>query len=197
MKLYTEIPEHCYPIDYTIDRKEFNNSIEILLKRLSFDSESVSDSVFGINLNHVPGLTGTDRYTKYVSKRSTLLTDNITERDFTEYLTELNDLYVGQVIADIKKQHGNNFQGRTNLIWRRPESVLDMHLDKHVESRYHIPIVTHEDCYWKFMYNDELCRIHMPADNKVWFVDVGSLKHGIFNESAVTRCHLIMSSVYE
>ena len=133
MKLCTEIPDYCYPIDYTIDRKEFNNSIEILLKRLSFDPHVVSEPVFGMNLNHLPELTGVDRYTKYTNKRSTLLEHGITEHDFTEYLTELSDLYVGQVISDIKKQHSKDFQGRTMLLWRRPDTVLDMHLDTYLD----------------------------------------------------------------
>lgn len=191
-KSFPWLPHHCYPIDYTIDRDKFNESVEILLKRLSINYDSQSH--FSINLSHLPKATGTDRWQKFTGYREEYEKHGVTEKNFTEDLEEIKDLYIGQVISEVRKQHKGKLQGRNQLIWLGAGRVYSLHQDLHSPIRYHIPFVTHKDCYWKFVVDKVICQIHMPADNRVWFVNTATLMHTVVNDSPISRCHLLISS---
>jgi len=190
-----QIPKLCYPIDYTIDRTLFNDSFKILLERLSITYNDTS--WFSINLTHLPGLQGSDRWNKWTEKHKILKNAGVNELDFSEHLLEMQDLYIGQVIQEIENRHATKFQGRTQLIWLGPGASYPIHIDTHSSARYHIPIITNEKCYWEFLMFEKSYRLHMPVDNRVWFVNPRLKAHSFHNDSNTTRCHLVMSSSAE
>ena len=168
--------------------------MEILLDRLNI--QYTSKSYFTINLSHPLDVTGPDRWLKYTEDLAKLNEMyKIGERRFTKNLEETKDLYIGQVIQEVKKQHKGKCQGRNQLIWLGPGASYSFHQDHHAPARYHIPFITHEDCYWNFVYNGEILKLHMPADQQVWFVNTKRLIHTFVNDSPISRCHLMISSV--
>jgi len=186
------IDKLCYPIDYTIDRERFKNSFDILLKRI--EVAYTDNSWFSVNLTHLPGLTGSDRWNLYSGNHSAVHANNVSETDFTEHLAEMEDLYIGQVIRDIQNLHSGVFQGRIQLVWLGPNQKYPLHRDLHTTSRYHVPVITNEKCFWVFKKDSELYSLHMPADHRVWFVDPTQILHTFVNDSNTARCHLIMTS---
>jgi hypothetical protein len=130
---------------------------------------------------------------KFTGKHNVLKNAGVNETDFTEHLEEAKDLYIGQVIRDVIAQHRGQFQGRTQLIWLGAGKLYPIHRDLHTPSRYHIPLVTNPGCYWKFLLDDERI-LHMPADDRVWFVNPVRLSHTFVNNSSTSRCHLVMTS---
>jgi hypothetical protein len=186
------IDKLCYPIDYAIDREKFNHSFEILLTRIGVTYNARSH--FSINLTHLPGLTGTDRWQKHTGDHPVLEAEGIDETEFTEHLSEMSDLYIGQVIRDIQNLHNGVFQGRIQLIWLPPGSSYPMHRDTHTTSRYHIPVITNMECFWIFKKDSERFKLRMPADSRVWYVDPTHILHTFINNSDTTRCHLVMTS---
>ena len=191
MNTITHVPNLCYPIEYRIDRQRFDESFYTLLERLDVTFDN--DSRFSINLTHLPGLTGRDRWGKFWGGHEVLKKVGINETDFTEHLEEAKDLYIGQVIRDVIAQHKGTFQGRIQLIWLGAGLDYPIHRDLHTPSRYHIPVITNPKCYWKFLHNG-IQRLHMPADDRVWFLDPINLSHTFVNSSNTTRCHLVMTS---
>jgi hypothetical protein len=192
MNTITHVPNLCYPIEYKIDRPRFNESFEILLERLGVTYDN--NSHFSVNLTHLPGLTGRDRWAKFTGKHTVLKAAGINEADFTEHLEEAKDLYIGQVIRDVIAQHQGTFQGRIQLIWLGSGMKYPIHRDLHTPSRYHIPIITNPDCYWNFSRVSQILKLHMPADERVWFLDTVNLSHTFINDSDFNRCHLVMTS---
>jgi hypothetical protein len=192
MLTVTQIDKFCYPIEYRIDRKKFQNSFYILLNRLNITYND--SSWFSINLTHLPNLQGKDRWQKHTGKHNIVKLEGVDEADFVEHLSEMKDLYIGQVIKDIQKQHTGIFQGRIQLVWLGPNASYPLHKDLHTTSRYHIPLITNENCYWIFEKNKKKYQLHMPVDNRVWFVDPTNILHTFINNSNTTRCHLIMTS---
>jgi len=195
MRTVTQIDKFCYPIEYKIDREKFQNSFYILLDRLNItDITYDSNGWFGINLTHLPGLEGSDRWQKHIGNHSVVKSEGVNETDFVEHLLEMKDLYIGQTIKDVQKQHAGIFQGRVQLIWLGPNTSYPLHKDLHTTSRYHIPLITNENCFWIFKDNTEDYQLHMPADNRVWFVDPANILHTFINNSNTARCHLVMTS---
>jgi hypothetical protein len=192
MHTVTQIDTYCYPIKYRIDREKLQNSFHILLDRLNVTYNN--SSRFSINLTHLPGLVGQDRWKKYTGNHTTVKSEGVDEADFVEHLSEMKDLYIGQVIQDIQEQHTGIFQGRIQLIWLGPNSSYPLHKDLHTTSRYHIPLITNEHCFWIFTTETDEYRLHMPIDNRVWFVDPKNIAHTFINNSNTTRCHLVMTS---
>jgi Aspartyl/Asparaginyl beta-hydroxylase len=188
----THIEQLCYPIDYAIDRKKFDDSFITLLSRLGITYDH--NSAFSVNLTHLPGLSGTDRWKQYTGDHPTFKTEGVDETDFTEHLSEMSDLYMGQVIQDIQNLHNGVFQGRIQLIWIGPKGSYPLHKDLHTTSRYHIPVITNEECFWIFKKDSDSYKLHMPADDRVWYVDPTRILHTFVNNSNTTRCHLVMTS---
>lgn len=190
LQVIDTFPPYCYPIDYTIDRTRLDESFHILMNRLN----ASIDSHISVNLTHLPGLTGNARWNEYNCSHETLKSLNIDETKFTELLDEVKDLYLGKVIQDIVKQHKGTFQGRFQLTVMEPKINYGRHIDEHTPSRYHIPLITNEDCYWAFYKDNMHYKLNMPADDKVWFVDPISIPHDFHNNSNSYRWHLILAS---
>ena len=183
------LPPFCYPIDYTIDRNELTASLNILSNRLRFNQRN---SAF--NLTHLPELTGKDRWNLHAGSHRFLVEAGVNELNFTELLEEVKDLYLGKIIQDLYKQHNGPFQGRCQISIQPPKSNYGPHIDKHTSSRYHIPLITNANCYWKFYKDNEIYKLHMPADNKVWYVDSVNIKHDFHNDWDNYRWHLILAN---
>jgi len=192
MNTVDSLAPYCYPISYTVDQKKLNDSFIELLTRL--DVVYTDDSRFAINLTHLPGLTGKNRWDNYSASHNILKQIGINETDFGEQLTETEDLYIGQVIKDIYNQHSGVFQGRCQLSFLGAGKFLPPHRDYHTTSRYHIPIVTNEECYWILANTDEKYKLHMPSDGKVWFLDPINIEHAFYNDSSKCRVHLLLTS---
>ena len=192
MNIIDSLAPYCYPINYVIDREKLNNSVAILLNRLGISFNH--DSHFAINLTHLPGLIGENRWNNYTAYHNTLKKIGIDETDFVEHLLEMEDLYIGQVIKDIYAQHHGVFQGRCQLNCIGPGKFLPSHRDLHAASRYHVPIITNEECYWIFSKDDEKYKLHMPADEKVWYLDPKNIEHAFYNDSTTQRVHLLLTS---
>lgn len=190
LQVIDTFPPYCYPIDYTIDRLRLTESFHILMKRLN----ASINSHYSVNLTHLPGLTNNARWNEYNNSSKSLAKLNIKETEFTELLDEVKDLYLGEVIQDIVKMHKGTFQGRFQLAVMEPRKNYGRHIDKHTPSRYHIPIITNEECYWLFFKDNIFYKLHMPADDKVWFIDPVSIEHDFYNNSNSYRWHLILTS---
>ena len=192
MILVDSLPPYCYPINYTVDRIKLNESLTILIDRLGITNTVNTNQ--SINLTHLPELTGEDRYKKHYLGHKQLKADGINATDFTELLEEVKDLYIGQVIQDLYQQHNGTFQGRCQLAVLPTKFNYGFHKDYYTPSRYHIPLITNSDCYWVFIKDDQKYKLHMPADDRVWFVNPADLEHDFFNDSNQLRWHLLLTS---
>ena len=192
MNTVDSLAPYCYPINYTIDRTKLKNSFDVLLSRLGI--VYTDDSRFAINLTHLPGLSGKDRWDNYSAPHNILKQIGIDETDFVEQLSETEDLYIGQVIKEIYSQHAGVLQGRCQLTFLGAGKFLPPHRDHHTTSRYHIPIVTNEECYWIFSKDNEKYKLHMPADERAWFLDPINIEHAFYNDSSKCRVHLLLTS---
>ena len=80
MNTVDSLAPYCYPINYTIDREQLDNSFSILLDRLSIVYND--NSHFAINLTHLPGLTGKDRWDNYSAPHNILKKNGISYNRF-------------------------------------------------------------------------------------------------------------------
>jgi len=192
MNTVDSLEPYCYPISYTIHREKLDNSFAILLDRLGIVYND--DSHFAINLTHLPGLIGKARWDNYSAPHSILKQIGINETDFIELLAETEDLYIGQVIKDIYSHHEGTFQGRCQLNFIGAGKSLPPHRDLHTTSRYHIPIITNDKCYWILINDEKKYKLHMAADEKVWFLDPKNIEHAFYNDSDKCRVHLLLTS---
>jgi hypothetical protein len=118
----TSIPNLCYPIDMIANINQIQADIDILLSKFNITRDDIdhrckSDIGWTMNLTHLPELQGLSRPFKYTQRHKDIKNQNISETDFTEILHEIQDLYLGQLILDIRKYHAAPFQGRCQLVW--------------------------------------------------------------------------------
>jgi hypothetical protein len=199
MNEVASLPPFCYPIKFEINLPLLLDSVEMLIEDLGLNLNEINekckkDFAFTINLTHLPGLKGPDRWKKYNGNHKSVKAQNISESDFTEHLLECQDLYIGQVIREIYKQHQGKFQGRAQLIWLGANSKYDFHRDMYTPNRYHVPLVTNKQCHWLFKNDSEICKLHMPADGRVWYLDPMNIFHTFVNDSSCARLHLLLTS---
>jgi hypothetical protein len=120
----------------------------------------------------------------------------VNEKDFSEHLEESQDLLIGKLIREIYNQHAGKFQGRAQLIWLGAKRSYNFHKDIHTPNRYHVPILTNENCYWLLKKHNDIFKLHMPADGRVWYLDPVNIEHTFCNESNSARLHLLLTSGY-
>lgn len=195
------IENYCYPIEYRVDYNSLYNSIVELLDRLGLDFNEIhkfccKEFGYTINLTHLPGLVGKDRWSLYSGNHLALLRQGVDEVDFVQMLDEVQDLYLGKVIKDIYQQHsGGLFQGRAQLIWLGAKRKYPWHRDPHTPNRYHIPVLTNELCYWELAEEgQDPVKLNMPADGRVWYLNPVKLFHTFVNDSNVPRLHVLLTS---
>ena len=200
--MVNDLKPYCFKLDYKIDHPRLMDSLTILMNRINQNIEVIHgrlsryELVHGhmINLTHLPGLTGDDRFLKYSGKTGANLAQGIQEREFSEHLSETQDLYIGQVIRDLYAQHNRKFQGRVMLIWMGPGQRYGWHRDLGSKTRYHVPLITNKECYFQFKDNDqEVYQVHLPTST-AWYIDPNTLEHTFINNSDVPRLHLMLTN---
>jgi hypothetical protein len=209
MKITDNLEKLCYPIDVQVDIKKLRNSIEEFFSRIGITEEFFTNELTGLilpkraivtcNLSHLPELTGNDRWLKHRSDHNTVLSEGVKEEDFSEFLEELNGLYIKDVIDQVLQNHFENFktrfQGRCQFIWSRPTHCYRLHRDPHTKHRYHIPVYTDENFLWIFEKEDrDMNLIHMPANGNVWYLNPRNVKHTVSHMGSVNRLHILLTS---
>lgn len=190
----------CYPTELKVDLAALIDSVETLLNRLDLSLDIINEKCknsfgFTVNLTHLPNLKGSDRWKKYNGNHPSVRKEGVFEKDFTEHLEESQDLLIGKLVHDIYKHHAGKFQGRAQLIWLSPKKSYNFHTDYHTPNRYHVPIITNENCFWLFKDKQEtVFQLHMPADGRTWYLDPINIQHTFCNESDVARLHLLCTS---
>lgn len=202
----TNLPSFCFQLDYVIDHQKLMSSLVVLMDRMGQNMSTIEDKLLNgtfkgycLNLTHLPGMTGDDRFLKHTGNHGVVKSEGVDEKDFSEHLSEAEDLYIGQVIRDLYAQHSGKFQGRANLLWLGPNRRYDFHNDPHTPHRYHVPLITNEECYF-LLRNNSLAsntdyRVHMPAGT-AWYLDPVNMYHTFVNNSNTPRLHLLLTSGY-
>jgi len=199
--LIDKIPELCFPIRIRANVEQLKKDVNTILSAFDITQEYINEKCktdlgWAINLTHLPKLTGNDRAFAYRQQHDFIKEQNVSENDFSTMLAEIKNLYIGKLMSVIFARHGQKFQGRCQLVWLSPKKSYEMHVDQHTPHRYHIPIITNEQCYWHFRYKKTDCSLHMAADGTVWYLNPVILGHNFFNDSDVPRLHLILTSGY-
>lgn len=198
IKIVKDLKPYCFQLDYKIDYIRLMGSVSILMDRIGQNMETINnrmlngDRGYCLNLTHLPGITGDDRFLKHTGKHGVVKSEGVAEKDFSEHLSEMQDLYIGQVVRDLYEQHDGKFQGRANLLWLGPNRQYAFHNDPHTPHRYHVPLITNEECYF-LLRNTETYRIHMPAGT-AWYLDPIRVDHTFVNNSETPRLHLLLTS---
>lgn len=194
------LPPYCYPIEIKVDIIDLIDSVLTLLERLDTSLDKINQQCnqgtgYAINLTHLPHLSGNDRWNKYTEHHPAVAQQGVKEYDFTSHLAESQDLLIGKIIHKIYAYHQGKFQGRAQLVWLGPKKSYNFHRDPHTPNRYHIPIITNEKCFWLLKNDSEqIYKIHMPADGRIWYLDPNKVMHDFKNESEHTRLHLLLTS---
>lgn len=205
MKLNDNFEKFCYPISgHNYDITKLYDSVKELLLRLNVDEEyftsklSLHNPVITFNLTHIKGLVGADRWDKYKESHSLLKEQEISEEDFTETLSELENLYVKEIIDNVFDNHqkvfNREFRGRCQLIWSQPRFGYALHRDYHTKHRYHIPVYTDPEFFWLFEKDLDYSMVHMPADGRVWYLNPVDVKHTIMHLGRKNRLHILLTS---
>lgn len=198
MKIIQHLDNYYFPISLEINHNRLLEDLSILLSRLGLSIEDIekqceTDVGLAINLTHLPEVTGSDRWEKYTKGHEHLFEIGVNELYFTEHLKETQDLYLGQLIHQLYKQHPKPFQGRAQLSWLGPKRQFNLHRDFHTPHRYHIPLITNKKCYWILQEKNKIYKLHMPIGN-AWYVDPINIEHAFVNSSESVRLHLTLTS---
>lgn len=194
----------CYPITQTINLDKLNESVLTLFIRLGISKELFFKDlekvpVVTLNLSHLPLLVGTDRWKKYAGNHPSVKAQSVSEVDFTQFLSEMDDLYVKEVLDNLFEFHeitfGKKFQGRCQLIASRATQCYKIHRDLHTTHRYHIPLETDERFLWLFEDdNKDITLLHMPADGRIWYLNPVTAKHTVVHVGSAIRLHILLTS---
>jgi hypothetical protein len=204
MVITDRIDDYCFPIDATFDVDKLKESINILFDRLNisediFHDELKTKSAISFNLTHLPNLQGIARWKKYRGDHDDIKKAGVKEEDFSEFLSELDGLYLKEIIDNILAIHNskftNKFQGRCQLIWLRPTHSYKLHRDMHTAHRYHLPITTDGNCLWIFETAPrDMSLCHMPADGRIWYLNPKDIKHSVAHLGTQCRLHLLLTT---
>ena len=213
-----ELPELCFRVPIPINKerlifsfyrlisyfhKDYNEfcreQFETAKKNLNREYLELEPMAWSINLNHLPELTGNDRWSKYCGNTDMILSQGADPAKFTKLLTELDNLYLGNIIKKIMVYHerstNRKFKGIVNIIWIAPNSGYNFHTDKESDVlRYHVPLATNTDVLWLFEQDGKYSKLHMPVGN-VWEFHPLKINHTVRNNSNVPRAHLVISEI--
>jgi hypothetical protein len=173
------------------------------IKTEEFKSKQVDPNIKAIawdmNLNHLPGLTGSDRWNKYKGQFEHIFAQDISPADHTELLEEVKDLYLGKIIQDIfnfhKSTYNTEFKGRAAFMWINANEGYNFHVDgDRTPVRYHVPVITNSNVYWLFKKDSEIIKMHMPAGT-AWQFFPTTIEHTVINQGNTPRVHLVITEV--
>jgi hypothetical protein len=195
------IPGMLYPLIATANLSQLQSDINILLSRLGITLESIHDKLktelgYAINLNHMPELLGSERAFMYNGLDSQLARDGIDQRNFTETLEEIKDLYIYSLIQQIESYHGVPLQGRFQLVWLAAGGYYGITRDETYPTVYHIPIET-ENSYFYAKFLRKEWAMKMPADGKIWRMLKGKFDSDCINDNDKPRLSIILNSTSE
>ena len=127
--------------------------------------------------------------TKRLNKNSTKYVPEADEHNYGKR----NDLVVGEVSSVL-----NMFKGqlaRVRLAYLSPNFSLKPHVDYDPSyiTRYHIPLLTNQDCLMCVKAKGITRKMHFPANGKVYFLNAGHI-HWAENNSNEGRIHLIIDT---
>jgi hypothetical protein len=194
----------CFPINFAVDLEKLRGSIAELFNDLSitrefFLEESRKFGFSTLNLTHLKNLEKEERWKKYRGNHKAVIDAGVDEKDFSIFLKEIENSYLGQTIEDLQhfhfKNHGTLFQGRCQLIWINPGRCYPLHVDAHTPDRYHIPVETDPNCWFLFQ-DKNITPVHLPADGRVWYLNPQKQKHTVVHLGCVPRMHLLLTSGY-
>ena len=205
LPVVTEIESLCFKIPPAFNLAMATTALSELVETLQLkqhiqDKLESPAGVFSMNLTHIQGLRGIDRFAKYTGQHNLLLADNVTEGMFLYRLAEVKNTYLStimdNVIAYHQYTHGTPFNGRAQIVWSLA-GLCDypLHNDPHTPHRYHIPLQTDPNFNWIFVHDDELCKLHMPADGGIWYLNPVELTHTVRHTGTTPRIHLLMTTV--
>lgn len=88
------------------------------------------------------------------------------------------------------------FQGkvcRVRLARMMPKSNINLHIDYDPSYifRYHLPLITEEQCVFIAEKHDKKYYFHMPADGRIFWLNTG-VKHGVNHYGNHIRIHLLI-----
>ena len=83
---------------------------------------------------------------------------------------------------------------RTILSNIKANCAVPKHMDHDslLSVRYHIALETNPNCYLCYEQNNEIVKVHIPVDGRVWFLNPG-LPHWAENNGDTDRIHLIIN----
>jgi len=176
--------------DLKFDVLKLRDALKLVLSRKSYDDAAGTKYIAGISLNQIPGnpdsVKGENVKGIYWTKPSSsgkeeIRAKRINERDYTEFVKDLEDTYFKEVYDILSKRFK---LGRVRILLKEPRSTLSWHRDP--EPRLHIPIITNPGC---MMVIENVAK-HLPADGSVYITN--NVKyHNAFNGGEENRVHLV------
>lgn len=181
-----------------LTRNEFFESETFKFPKIDPKVKAVA---WDMNINHMPQLTGDDRWASHRGQFEHIFSEGVDPRDYTELLDEVKNTYLGKIITDVFEFHqakyNRKFLGRANFIWIGPKQGYNFHIDDvRTSIRYHVPIITNPDVLWLFKdpESGDTLKMNMPAGTAWEFFPV-TVSHTVINTSDTPRCHLIITEV--
>ena len=176
--------------DLKFDIGKLKEALKIVLSRKDYDDAAGTKYIAGISLNQIPGdpdsIKGENVKGVYWTKpdgsgKEVLRAKAINEKDYTEFVKDLEDTYFKEVYDVLSKRFK---LGRVRILLKEPRSTLSWHRDP--EPRLHIPIITNPGC---IMVIENVAQ-HLPADGSAYITN--NLKyHNAFNGGEENRVHLV------
>jgi len=123
------------------------------------------------------------------------------DKDSDGYVPEADEHNFGLLTEKVEgpiKEALDKFKSpfaRVRFAMLAPHSSVDPHIDYDPSyvTRYHIPIVTNNDCWMCVERSGVSRKVNFAADGKVYFLNTG-FKHWIENNSDKWRVHLIVDT---
>jgi len=195
------IPGLLTPLLITADVAQLREDVNTLLSRLDITLDSIHDKLktdlgYAINLNHLPDLIGSERMFMYNGLTHHLTRDGIDQRDFTETLEEIKDLYLYSLIQNIENQHGVPLKGRFQLAWLASGGYYGISRDETCPVVYHIPIET-EGSYFYAKFVRKEWSVKTPPDGKVWRMLKDRFDSDTINDGDTPRLSIILNATSE
>jgi len=176
--------------DLKFDIGKLKEALKIVLSRKDYDDAAGTKYIAGISLNQIPGnpdsIKGENIKGVYWTKpdssgKEVLRAKAINEKNYTEFVKDLEDTYFKEVYDALSKRFK---LGRVRILLKEPRSTLSWHRDP--EPRLHIPIITNPGC---IMVIENVAQ-HLPADGSAYITN--NLKyHNAFNGGEESRVHLV------
>ena len=176
--------------DLKFDIGKLKEALKVVLSRKDYDDAAGTKYIAGISLNQIPGnpdsIKGENVKGVYWTKpdssgKEVLRAKAINEKNYTEFVKDLEDTYFKEVYDALSKRFK---LGRVRILLKEPRSTLSWHRDP--EPRLHIPIITNPGC---IMVIEDVAQ-HLPADGSAYITN--NLKyHNAFNGGEESRVHLV------